>query len=365
MRVERAGPADVFPIKGIANQYKDELGFVNRTAVRESIEKGFVLVARLRTGEVVGFVEYNEPSRGANKGYSVIYHLAVRKDWCRRGVGRILAYAVPAPIRLKVTTDNPAVQFYEAAGFTRTRTVAGRKRDLYVYEMNVLCIHVQGNNREIPIIAARAGMAYGTRHKEVARRKPFMLDIDWKKYDWADYMAQVRGYQPVMAMAADYEHPCQRRQLYQQIRDLRAAGVLRVMVSPKFAGAVRHIPSWCVVALSVPSAYAGWLPNMDELRGRRVHLLGGTPRSVRDLIPKLRGAGVRVLSYDFNAHERAAQTGNVWKDGQRWRPPDRSALSRDDYYALLEQSAANIRREINNIALADQQPMLPGFVQTQ
>jgi GNAT superfamily N-acetyltransferase len=350
MRIERATSGDVDAMKVIANQYKNELGFVNKTALFDSVLKGFVNVARLRSGEVVGFVEYNETTRGVNKGYSVIYHLAVDRAWLHRGIGRLLVYSVPAPLRLKVTADNPAHTFYERIGLKCISTESGRKRPLHVYEMNLLCVHVQGNNRRFPKIAAAAGMAYGTRHTEKARGKPFMLDIDWQGYDWREYMEQVNAYQPVCAMAADYERPDQRRQLYQQIRDLKAAGVLRVMVAPKFVGAVAHIPSWCVVALSVPSQYAGWLPDVEELRGRRVHLLGGSPRLVRDLLPKLRAVGARVLSYDYNAHDRAAQSGVIWRDGQWWRPPVVRPRSKQAYYDLIQASAANIRRDMNAIS---------------
>jgi hypothetical protein len=142
------------------------------------------------------------------------------------------------------------------------------------------------------------------------------VDIDWRKYDWQDYMHKIYQWHPVQAMCTDYERPDQRRQLYQQMRDLKAAGVLRIMACPKFHGAVAHFPSWVLVAISVPSELAGFLPEFEELRGRNVHLLGGSARRQVDLIPKLQGYGVHVQSVDGNGHTRAAAWGRVWDGGR-------------------------------------------------
>lgn len=358
MNIYHATPGDVPAIKFIANQYKNELGFVNRAALLQSIEKKFLLVARLGSGEVVGFVEYNETTRGKNKGYSVIYHAAVRKDWLRRGVGRMLVHAVPAPIRLKVTTDNPANLFYQAAGFKLARTERGRKRELNVYEMNLLCVHVQGNNRKFPAIAAKSGMAYGTRSCEKAQAKPFMLDINWKNYNWSEYLEQIEQYEPVSAMIPDYTDKSQRRDLYRFIRDLRNRKVYRIMVCPKFVGAVAHIPSWCVVAISIPSSHAGFIPPMEELAGRRVHLLGGSPIFVRDYIVKLRGSGVRVLSYDYNVHEKSAQKGAMWINNKWLKNAAPRPMSESKYYGLIADSGRNIRIDLNAIEPINTQPRL-------
>ncbi|MDL1878727.1 uroporphyrinogen-III synthase [Cytophagia bacterium CHB2] len=43
-----------------------------------------------------------------------------------------------------------------------------------------------------------------------------MLDINWRKYIWSEYMARVLLWRPVMAMVADYEHPNHRETMLKQ-----------------------------------------------------------------------------------------------------------------------------------------------------
>jgi hypothetical protein len=147
-------------------------------------------------------------------------------------------------------------------------------------------------------------------------------------------------------MVADYESPAQRRQLYRQIRDVRANNVLRVMVCPKFAGAVAHIPSWCIVAVSVPSKYAGYVPPLHELRGRRVHLLGGSPVQQRKWQVVLQGAGAIVVSADGNSHEAKAQKAGWW-DGTRWQVIGARSMRDGEYEQLMIDSGRNIVKMLN------------------
>lgn len=214
----------------------------------------------------------------------------------------------------------------------------------------VLC---QGNNRRLPEIARRVGMRYGTRNDEKPRDDDlFMLDINWKKYDWSKYLDLARQYRPYMAMVPDYEHPSQRRLLYQRIRELKPH-VTRIMVCPKFEGAIAHIPRFCIVALSVPSSYAGWLPaDLGELAGRDVHLLGGGPTVQAQLIRKLQGVDVRMHSVDLNGLTRNAEMGMIFDSG-RWI----RAAPRTDLYEKIEHSAQHIVRYLRE-AEKQSQPML-------
>lgn len=345
-QIQRAKLDDIPAIKQIANQYKNELGFVNRAALIESVSRRELFVATLRPhNDVVGFVNWH----ARRDGWHTIYELAVHRDYVGRGIGRALLYAVPTPTRLKCTADNPANEFYEGAGMALVRTEQGRKRALNVWERRILSILVKGNNQKIPEIARRSGMAYGTRHTETPRAWPYMVDIEWQNYDWLDYMHKIRRWRPVSAMCSYYEHPDQRRRLYRQIRDLRTAGVLRIMVCPKFAGAVAHIPLWCVVAVSVPSSYAGFVPEPDELTGRHIHLLGGSPHKQRDMITKH-----DVLSVDGNAHTRAAALGSWWT-GTQWKSTGPGTVP---YYDVCEQSSRNIVKTLESAATVKQLRLL-------
>jgi len=342
---------DVERILEIARQYRAELGYVHPVALREHIAAKTVLVVEWH-GNVWGFVEYH----ARRDGWNVIYHIAVDKHVSGQGLGRYLLYAVPAPIRLKVTQDNAqANAFYRGAGMQLAGTEQGKHRALNVYELRVLSVLVMGNGKGdlYPKIARLSGMAYGTRHCETPRGWPFMVDIHWRDYDWYDYMHKIAQWRPVMAMAADYESPTQRRQLYQQVRDLRAAGVLRVMVCPKFEGAAAHIPSWCIIAVSVPSRYAGYVPPLRELQGRRVHMLGGSPNQQRTWQLVLQGAGAAVVSADGNSHTKVAAKTNWW-NGTQWASIGKRNFFKGEYEQIMIDSGRNIVKMLNDNARLSQ-----------
>lgn len=348
--IRRATPFDVERILEIARQYRDELGYVHPVPLREHIAAKTVLVVEW-FGNVWGFVDYH----ARRDGWHTIYHIAVDKHMAGQGIGRNLLYAVPTPMRLKVTQDNArANAFYRGAGMQLAATETGKKRPLNIYELRVLGVLVMGNGAgdTFPRIARASGMAYGTRHCEQPREWPYMVDIHWRDYDWRDYLHKLALWRPVQAMVADYESPTQRRQLYQQIRDVRAAGVLRVMVCPKFAGAVAHTPSWCIVAISVPSKYAGYVPPLHELKGRRVHLLGGSPVQQRKWQLALQGAGAIVASADGNSHEGKAQRAGWW-DGTQWQVIGARQMTPELYYEMVIESGRNILKMLNaNAGLA-------------
>lgn len=347
--VRHATAYDVERILEIARQYRDELGYVHPVALRRHITVKTVLVVEW-FGNVWGFVDYH----ARRDSWHTIHHIAVDKHMTGQGLGRNLLYAVPTPIRLKVTQDNDrANAFYVGAGMQLVKMETGKKRSLNVYELRVLGVLVMGNGKAdtFPRIARASGMAYGTRHCEQPRDWPFMVDIHWRDYDWQDYLHKLALWRPVQAMVADYESPSQRRQLYQQIRDVRAAGVLRVMVCPKFAGAVAHIPLWCVIAVSVPSKYAGYVPPLYELRGRRVHLLGGGPVQQRKWQLVLQGAGVTIVSADSNSHTAIAANAKYF-DGTQWQKKGGARMNSDSYAALASDSGRNIVRMLNaNVGL--------------
>lgn len=121
---------DVAAIKRIAGQYRNELGFVNRAALLESMERRNLLVA-VSNMQVVGFINY----RACRDGWQTVYEIAVDKARCGEHIGAGLLAAVPQPIRLKCTVDNPANEFYQAQDFQHLRVEAGRKRQLNVWQL--------------------------------------------------------------------------------------------------------------------------------------------------------------------------------------------------------------------------------------
>lgn len=349
MLIRYALPSDIDQCQHIAQQHSRYLPFVRR----DSLQRDTVFVAVL-DNTIVGFCRWNTPTRGDNVGWNVIHELAVLHGCEGQGVGRMLLYAVTTPVTLKCTADNPANQFYANAGMQLVRTEPGIKRDLNVYEMRVLSIIVRGNKANVPEICRKTGNAYGIQHNTTAHAWPYMVDSDPVACDWTEMMQVVNKWHPVQALTADY-YPGQREMMLSQVADLRAAGVLRIAVCPKFHGAVADIPDDCIVAVSLKTngklakganKYAGFMPDFEELRFRRIHLLGGSPRLQKDTLVKLQAIGAKVMSVDGNSQFGAAERGSAWIDG-RWQRKNGEAVNLYDTQVL---SSRNIQRELQTTA---------------
>lgn len=123
---------DIEQIVAISRQWRNELGYVMRPALRDSVGRGTLFVAALDT-QIIGFVN----SRRRRDGVNVIYEIAVHRDFVSNRVGTQLLQVIPAPTRLKCTVDNiRANSFYEAFGFRLVGRENGRRRELNVWEKN-------------------------------------------------------------------------------------------------------------------------------------------------------------------------------------------------------------------------------------
>lgn len=126
----RATETDVESIVTISRQWRSELGYVMRPALRESIVRQSLYVVATDE-QVVGFVN----SRTRRDGVNVIYEIAVHRDWTGQGIGALLLTTIPTPTLLKCTVDNErANSFYEKSGFTLIAQESGRHRELNVWE---------------------------------------------------------------------------------------------------------------------------------------------------------------------------------------------------------------------------------------
>jgi len=206
-------------------------------------------------------------------------------------------------------------------------------------------VYVRGGDKLAPKVAKMSGMAYGTRHDYVSYGDVYMLDIHWTDYDWADYLAIIAQHKPTLAMVADYEYPSQRELMLQQIEDLRALGVPRIMCCPKFDGAVTDIPDDCIVAVSITTGYAGFMPQAAEVAGRKLHLLGGHPDQQARAIELY--ANATVVSVDGNVLAFKAGHGQYWHESGRWQAAPRKLYSTEE---LMIMSAKNIVAYLHSTA---------------
>jgi ribosomal protein S18 acetylase RimI-like enzyme len=121
---------DIPKIKKIANQYKNELGYVMIPNLKRAIQKSELYVAEYGH-QIVGFCNWHR----RRDGWSTIYEIAVDRARTGEHIGRALLEAVPSPRQLKCTIDNlSANQFYEHVGMILTGIDPGRKRLLNIWK---------------------------------------------------------------------------------------------------------------------------------------------------------------------------------------------------------------------------------------
>lgn len=123
---------DLKDIIKIHRQASKELGAPHYPALRAAMQRREVVVAEFGQ-QIVGFVHFH----CRRDGWQTIYEIAVAQNWRGQKIGTGLLCAVPAPVRLKCTTDNIANAFYEAEGFCFAHRDAGKQRALNVWEKRV------------------------------------------------------------------------------------------------------------------------------------------------------------------------------------------------------------------------------------
>ncbi len=138
--IRRGLLTDLDAIKRIADSRKNELGFVLRPTLAESIAREELFVAEM-DDQVVGFVDFHM----RRDKQITLYHIATVVDRQREGLGRGLIAALSvlgrdrdaSRILLKCPAGLEANQFYISLGFTLHETQNGRKRALNVWTLEL------------------------------------------------------------------------------------------------------------------------------------------------------------------------------------------------------------------------------------
>lgn len=221
----------------------------------------------------------------------------------------------------------------------------------------ILC---RGGNKLVPIIATRADWLFGSRHDYYlpCNALVHMLDVNWKKYVWAKVIERIKLWNPVMALVPDFEKPEQRNEIWERIEEYDGLGVQEILICPKYENALLELPNHpkIVIAISVPAPdYAGYIPPLEQIKGKRIHLLGGNPKRQADMIRKVNGAGGIMSSLDANGFVREARRGKFWQHGRWVQLRDRKHDSLD----LAVDSAINMKKYFEAV-LEESQPSLFG-----
>jgi hypothetical protein len=194
-----------------------------------------------------------------------------------------------------------------------------------------------GANRRFSSLARRAGWWPGARLPATLYPAHFPLafaDQNWSAYQRAlerspgaahsrrtAYMRALKAARPAMASVLDWERAEQLEEVLSWATEA-AEYVQTVMLIPKVVGGVKCLPEQInghrvVLGYSIPTTHGGTRCGLREFHGRRVHLLGGSPRQQLQAAQLLRGKA-EVVSADGNICHRAAGRGTYWT-GQHWR----------------------------------------------
>lgn len=83
------------------------------------------------------------------------------------------------------------------------------------------------------------------------------------------------------------------------------------VVVPKKKCVIPSFPSDWVFAYSVPTDYGKTEVPITEFKGKKVHLLGGSPKIQVQYANKLETSGAEIISVDGNSFSKAADFGNI------------------------------------------------------
>jgi ribosomal protein S18 acetylase RimI-like enzyme len=132
--------AHLLVAKRLADQYKRELGFINRAILQKAIEAQSLLVAPLQSeqsGDLAGLVHFY-----VRRDHIItLYSIAVAPAYKGQGWGRQLFAALvnearvrqKSEIRLKCPAELPANAFYERLGLQKVDYETGKHRPLNVW----------------------------------------------------------------------------------------------------------------------------------------------------------------------------------------------------------------------------------------
>ena len=302
---------EVTAAKNIAKAFPQQLGFVNRTALRKSAKQ-----KELEVIPNIGFAHFHH----RRDEQTTIYEIAVYPEKQRLGWGRLLFYRVLASaieagqsnLFLKCPTESISNGFYQKLGFMCDRVDPGKKRPLncwrYKIEVPLLFYCGGGGSSPYDVIAHEEGWRLGMRSGSGCNPRGHLEMVDnlFTKYTHHQHLELVKDTRPFIATALDVmtETQCRNNgQTYHPLEDI--LGWAREI--SQYCGRVILIPKYefeipndlrCWLGYSIPTSHGGtpvspeWFASQDL----PVHLLGGSPDKQR----RFSQTKMNVVSLDGN-----------------------------------------------------------------
>lgn len=283
--------------KEIANQFKNELGFVNRAALEASSDRGELIV------NSYGFIHFHH----RKDKQTTIYELAVDKDYHGQGWGRLLFFKVlceaiekqQTSIFLKCPVDNVSNSFYSKIGFILESVIPGKKRPLncwrYKIKVPLLFYCGDGGRNRYGKIALQQRWRVGYRSDETKIRshRVSMLDNNFKDYNHQQHCTEIKFHKPLVATVLDITKDVDINWVLKCAREIsNYCG--RVILIPKTQFILpTDFSFW--LGYSVPTRYGGTLVPFSFFT-KPTHLLGGSPQDQIICASKLKN----VVSLDGN-----------------------------------------------------------------
>ena len=209
-------------------------------------------------------------------------------------------------------------------------------------------IYCAGGGQKLAEIAIEEGFLYGSRSDDIRKlRCNGLIDINWKMYDWDDHLVKIENHKPKYAVVPDIMRKTELERALTQGEAILTLGSKPIII-PKIPGICKQIPEDYVIGISIPTSYAGFLPEVAELRGRKVHLLGGSPPQQREVFWYLSSFDVEIGSVDINCHSKASDYGSYW-NGQRWYDKDRDWIGKYEAFRRSCKGIMNMWRQMGLI----------------
>jgi len=177
------------------------------------------------------------------------------------------------------------------------------------------------------------------------------VDIEYKHPDFTAHLATVKRLQPKYATVPDLSEmetsEADITRAVNQAEELSSYCAIPLVV-PKRSDQLLLIPSQYAIAYSVPTSYGGAKFGIWKLRGRRIHLLGGSPQMQMRLYHYM---PAEIQSADGNmAQLMAVKRAKYWQGKRWWKHPQHGQGIEDLYLDCWRRSCENIRAYWQQIA---------------